>query len=283
MRLRVRFPLVAATGATGVVPSSATTKFLIEALLSQWPIKQRPAIGIYTGEKGLDVPIHGIREFLDKDGKDQRDVMNTIMTTDVTFLGEIRNPFHAYAAIEGVQTGGTVFATVHAFSPETMLKHLHQMASYVTTRVNKRGKPIGPKFDATPYLKALADGGNLTLCTQELAPALCHDCRQPLADNQSADARKIKAVLQSFKIRISGTYHRGPGCAKCREGIAGRTMIASVIRPDEHYVDLVLAGKLDAASQYAEKTGIGVNGFTHRIEAGEVDPMREWIRYRRYA
>jgi type II secretory ATPase GspE/PulE/Tfp pilus assembly ATPase PilB-like protein len=133
---------------------------------------------------------------------------------DVIFIGEVRDPDSAEAAVQLAQTGHLVFTTLHT-----------RDALGVIPRLEAFG--IHPNFIASTLIGSLA---------QRLVPRLCSKCRQP-AEYDEATQQYLNSILPMFQ----GTKLRkaGPGCADCTGGYQGRIPIYELFTPNAKTTDLI--------------------------------------------
>ena len=134
---------------------------------------------------------------------------------DVIFIGEVRDPESAEAAVQLAQTGHLVFTTLHT-----------RDALGVIPRLEAFG--IHPNFIASSLIGSLA---------QRLVPKLCPKCR---VDDTTLDEgtiyymKEILPMFQGAKIKKAG-----PGCPDCTGGFLGRLPIYELLTLTPRISDLI--------------------------------------------
>ncbi len=133
---------------------------------------------------------------------------------DVIFIGEIRDPDSAEAAVQLAQTGHLVLSTIHT-----------RDALGVIPRLEAFG--IHPNFIASTLVGSLA---------QRLIPRLCVKCRvEATYDNPTLFY--MKGILPMFEG--AKLFKPGPGCEHCAAGFMGRIPIYELLTVTPKVSDLI--------------------------------------------
>jgi general secretion pathway protein E len=175
---------------------------------------------------------------------------------NVIMIGEMRDPPSARLGVQAAMTGHQVWTTVHA----------NNVFSIVDRMVDL-GVPLNTMTDPT-----IVTG----LICQRLLKVLCPHCRQPFAQvmqRYAADDRE--RVLSA--VAVASTFVAGGGCAQCNgTGIAGRTVVAEVVTPDEELMELLRKGcKQQAiASWRARGHASMLDSAVAKVNAGLCDPFQ---------
>jgi type IV pilus assembly protein PilB len=216
--LRFPFGLVLVVGPTGSGKTTTLYSCLsrindgaTKILTVEDPVEIRlPSIQqVQVNEKAEVTFARAVRAFLRQD-------------PDVILVGEIRDEETAREAFRAANTGHLVFSTLHA---------------------NSAVEAIGRLFDLgmDPYQVATTLIGCLS---QRLMRKLCRHC----ATRTSIPPGQLLPEVVEFGFpggKAPATpievLDQGPGCARCGEGFAGRTVIAEVMQFDRATRELVHA------------------------------------------
>lgn len=176
---------------------------------------------------------------------------------DTIMIGEVRDRATAQNALRASMTGHQVWTTVHANSALAIIDRLLDL-----------GLPASLVAD-----HAVVTG----LISQRLVKKLCPCCRQPLAARPEAlPAAMLARVRQAVSPSLEGVCVTGPGCEHCAgQGTVGRTVVAEIIIPDDHFFRLVRQGEKSEALQYWIDELGGKTMLAHAIDkvaCGEIDP-----------
>ncbi len=133
---------------------------------------------------------------------------------DVIFIGEVRDPESAEAAVQLAQTGHLVFTTLHT-----------RDALGVIPRLEAFG--IHPNFIASTLIGSLA---------QRLVPKLCSKCRveDEVDEPTQFYMKSIFPMFQGTKLRRAGS-----GCPDCTGGYLGRIPIYELLTLSPKISDLI--------------------------------------------
>lgn len=179
---------------------------------------------------------------------------------DIIMVGEIRGLETAKEAINAALTGHQVWTTLHVSDPFMIPQRLIAMG-------------IDGFFLTDPKLLS-------SLIAQRLTKTLCPHCSVPwdggpVAHLPEEDTRNLRAWLPLAPF-ASGVRLRGVGCAHCRGGFKGRTVVAQVIPTD---VDLLLSmiehGPMRSRTDYMKRADFETDMMTHgvlKVLDGRVDP-----------
>jgi general secretion pathway protein E len=175
---------------------------------------------------------------------------------NVIMIGEMRDQPSARLGVQAAMTGHQVWTTVHANS-----------AFAIIDRMVDLGVPMNTMSDPT-----IVTG----LICQRLLKVLCPKCRQPfpqVIQRYAADDRE--RVLSA--INVADTFVAGPGCPDCNgTGVAGRTVVAEVVVPDQEMMDLIRKGeKVQAYAHWREKGHASMlDSAIAKVNAGLCDPFQ---------
>ncbi|EJM3643812.1 Flp pilus assembly complex ATPase component TadA [Salmonella enterica] len=195
---------------------------------------------------------------------------------DAILPGELRDLISILAGIFAAQTGHLVMSTLHANS-----------AFSIPERMITMGAGAG----------LVADAQLLTgLISQRLVQVLCPACRIPWSarkDQLTAEEREYLEKYCSVEgvCRPEHLYFRNEeGCPACRKavvingkqvatvgkGVAGRSVVAEVVRPDTTLFRLLIGQGKEAAKAYWLREMGGITRRTHllhKLNEGMVDPL----------
>lgn len=175
---------------------------------------------------------------------------------DRLMIGEVRDEASAQLAFEAAMTGHQVWTSLHSNDALTIpfrLRDLH-VEDY-----------------------KLCDPTLFTgMISQRLVRKLCKTCAIPLDDNEMN--YNMLARFEAAEITYERLRKRNPqGCDKCNyTGYVSRTVVAEVIVPDTHFMELVKKDQKTEAERYWLSHLNGRNMIEHmvdRLRAGEVDPQ----------
>lgn len=193
---------------------------------------------------------------------------------DIIMLGEIRDGASASLGIRAAMTGHQVWSTLHANSIFGAIDRL---------------------VDYDVSLDMLADPQILTgIIYQKLVPILCDGCKVPVSSvkeftkKQEGNLKRLTKVAHQTGIVNSEddlekvkslSFYRGNGCEKCDggpKGIAGRTVAAEILYPDDQILEYIRKGEKEKAKRYWKEE---LKGQTVEFRAGvialegSVDPV----------
>lgn len=175
---------------------------------------------------------------------------------NVIMIGEMRDPPSARLGVQAAMTGHQVWTTVHANNGFSIVDRMVDL-----------GVPLNTMTDPT-----IVTG----LICQRLLKVLCPECRVPLArvlERYSADDRERALAVAP----VGSLFVAGDGCAKCNHtGIAGRTVVAEVIVPDEELMDLLRRGEKQKAILAWRGRGNAtmLDSAIARVSDGRCDPFQ---------
>lgn len=175
---------------------------------------------------------------------------------DVIMIGEMRDSPSARLGVQAAMTGHQVWTTVHANS-----------AFAIIDRMIDLGVPESTMTDPT-----IVTG----LICQRLLKVLCQKCKVPftkaLQRYSEEDRQRVLSAVQ-----VENTYVAGEGCEHCKNtGIAGRTVVAEVVVPDQEMMDLIRIGNKQAAinSWRARGHASMLDMAIAKVNAGLCDPFQ---------
>ncbi len=144
---------------------------------------------------------------------------------NVVVIGELRDRGLAGHAIEFAMTGHSLWSTVHAGSALGILDRLSDLGI-------ETWKLADP---------AIIRG----LIYQRLIGVLCASCRSPFPGavrNGDLPPRLAESAAHLTGRPATQLFVRGKGCADCRGGLTGRTVVAETVLPDPKLLDLYARG-----------------------------------------
>lgn len=205
----------------------------------------------------VQLPVSNMRNDGDRDGAYTEAIAAALRSDpDRIMIGEIRTRAAAHHAFEAAMTGHQVLTTVHANDALGIVPRLMDVG--------------------VEHYKLRDSSLVCGLVAQRLARRLCQRCRRRLsldaADLPLDMAARLRTILQDRPVWMPGA-----GCADCRNGYDGRTVIAEIIRPDQKLLDFLCAGERQAAQRYWTETLGGREFFRHAIEKitdGVIDPVQ---------
>lgn len=214
----------------------------------------------------------------DDDDADPKEFAKAIKSTlrrdpDVLMVGEIRDEMSASAAATGVQTGHTLLTTVHA-----------QSAIEIVERLSSPAMGLPPQTIASPsFISVLIFQMLLPTLDDKSKVRVTHDNIDKYFGSEEKE-RLLSLVpnLEEHTICIRGTSREYP------EGVAGMTICAEVVLPDEtmrrHFRKLELAeamelwlemGKAVNEGLSLDQRVTGLRASSHalgKMLAGLIDP-----------
>ncbi|HDC1790838.1 TPA: Flp pilus assembly complex ATPase component TadA [Salmonella enterica] len=195
---------------------------------------------------------------------------------DVIMPGELRDLISILAGIFAAQTGHLVLSTLHANS-----------AFSIPERMITMGANAGLVADAQLLIG---------LISQRLVQVLCPHCRIPWSVKKEQLTSEEREYLEKY-CTVEGVcqpehlyFRNEQGCPACRKavmingkqvatvgkGVAGRSVVAEVVRPDATLFRLLLQeGKASAKAYWLSEMG-GITRLTHllhKLNDGLVDPL----------
>ncbi|EDV4360015.1 pilus assembly protein [Salmonella enterica subsp. enterica serovar Hartford] len=195
---------------------------------------------------------------------------------DAILPGELRDLISILAGIFAAQTGHLVLTTLHANS-----------AFSIPERMITMGANAGLVADAQLLIG---------LISQRLVQVLCPHCRVPWSVKKDQLTTEEREYLEKY-CSVEGIcrpenlhFRNESGCPACRkavviggkqvatvgQGVAGRSVVAEVVRPDTMLFRLLIQEGKEAAKAYwlSELGGITRRiHLLHKLNAGLVDPL----------
>ncbi|EIF0460619.1 Flp pilus assembly complex ATPase component TadA [Salmonella enterica] len=195
---------------------------------------------------------------------------------DAILPGELRDLISILAGIFAAQTGHLVLTTLHANS-----------AFSIPERMITMGANAGLVADAQLLIG---------LISQRLVQVLCPHCRVPWSVKKDQLTPEEREYLEKY-CSVEGIcqpenlhFRNEAGCPACRkavviggkqvatvgQGVAGRNVVAEVVRPDTMLFRLLIQKGKEAAKAYwlSELGGITRRiHLLHKLNAGLVDPL----------
>jgi type II secretory ATPase GspE/PulE/Tfp pilus assembly ATPase PilB-like protein len=168
---------------------------------------------------------------------------------DVIFVGEIRDPSSAAAAVQLAQTGHLLVTTLHTRDSLGVVSRLEAL-------------DVHPNFIATSIVASLG---------QRLVVKVCQHCKQEYRPTQ----KQLEEMHKITPIPKNAVFAKpGAGCNNCNAGVAGRTPIFELFVVDGEISELINKGAtrlqlLDCAKSKGMKTFS--DDALQRVYAGQVD------------
>jgi type II secretory ATPase GspE/PulE/Tfp pilus assembly ATPase PilB-like protein len=175
---------------------------------------------------------------------------------NVIMIGEMRDSPSARLGVQAAMTGHQVWTTVHANDGFAIIDRMVDL-----------GVPVNTMTDPS-----IVTG----LICQRLLKVLCPHCKVSFADamsRYSADDRERALSV----VDLSTTNVAGAGCVQCNHtGIAGRTVVAETIVPDQRMMDLIRRGDKQQAQRYWRASGgrSMLDSAIAKVNAGLCDPFQ---------
>lgn len=186
---------------------------------------------------------------------------------DIIMVGEVRDQRSAQLLSSAVLSGHQVFTTVHAASAIAIYNRLLNLG-------------FENHVLSSPSFLAL-------LIYQTLVPVSCKKCALPyeVFIKSAANDADAQAVIQRLEILLSQEVYKdkhintvrfvnSDGCADCRRGISGRTVVAEMLDPTSEVLSALRALDFESASRIWRSQG-GMSVLEHatdKILQGLIDP-----------
>lgn len=174
---------------------------------------------------------------------------------DAIMVGEMRDAFSANSCVTNAMTGHLVLSTLHANDPINILERLLTL-------------DVRPELLSDPQLF-------IGLISQRLVQVLCPHCCLDWEAVQNTLTQKELAMIKAHCDTDKARFRHTEGCDHCEGGVAGRQVVAEIIRPDARFMQRYRRdGKLSARSYWLQQPGsISRNGHVLKlINEGCVDP-----------
>lgn len=186
---------------------------------------------------------------------------------DIIMVGEVRDQRSSQLLSSAVLSGHQVFTTVHAASAIAIFNRLLNLGfeSHVLT---------------SPSFLAL-------LIYQTLVPTSCKTCALPYAAfvNSAANDSDAQATIVRLQLLMKQEKYQNKsletvrfvnseGCAECRKGISGRTVLAEMLDPTTEILAALRELDFDRAMRIWQSQG-GTTVLEHGIDKiflGMIDP-----------
>jgi type II secretory ATPase GspE/PulE/Tfp pilus assembly ATPase PilB-like protein len=182
---------------------------------------------------------------------------------DAILVGEVRDEITAHLLQHAIQSGHQVFSTLHTSSAIAQVDRLRYMGI--------KSKVLGAK----DFISGLI--------YQALVPVICTNCSikfdQFVEENKHLRhrARLIDRIYRTFHDHeIEGIRFKNiGGCSHCSNGIAGRTVVAEVIRPSKEMKEFFAIDEdSKALDWYLENGGdLIIDHGIIKILSGRCDPV----------
>ncbi len=257
------------TGITVVSgPTGSGKSTTLERNLSQI-VQDYPGAHVMSVEDPPEYTIKGVVQLpVASDAENDEDRQNAYVEAiaaamrsdpDRIMVGEVRTHAAAQAALRAALTGHAVYTTVHA----------NDALAVIARMIDIGVEPF--MLRDTSLMRGIV--------AQRLVRRLCPQCRREAGlDALPGDmAERLTAALSGIlDAPLERVFLPGDGCSHCREGYAGRTVVAEVILPDQTLLDLLVAGDRTAGEAYWRGQLNGKTMMDHgldKVVLGEVDPI----------
>ncbi|ABE47104.1 GspE/PulE family protein [Polaromonas sp. JS666] len=175
---------------------------------------------------------------------------------NIIMIGEMRDTPSVQLAVRAAMTGHQVWSTVHA---------------------NNAFAIIDRMVDLGVSLNIMADPSIVTgMICQRLLKVLCPHCKRPLRDVIDHFSHEDQMRVMG-SIDMANAHVAGLGCEHCSgSGVAGRTVVAEVVVPDQKIMDFIRKGDRHLAINYWRGTGGSsmLEQAIVKINRGIVDPFQ---------
>lgn len=237
-------------------------------------------LDVLTVEDPPEYPIHGVVQMPVTNAETEEDRHREFtgairaamrMDPDIIMIGEIRDGESARLALRAAMTGHQVWTTLHSNDAFASLLRLEDVLA---------DRPTGD------MRHILGDPTIIMgLISQRLVRTLCRHCRRPFVEHyRELPPMLVKRIHAALQDDVKGVYIRGTGCNQCSlkstaVGIAGRTVVAEVVRTDEDVMRAYREHDIEYAREvWYEKGGRGLRAHVvEKLRAGLIDPVRAEI------
>lgn len=193
---------------------------------------------------------------------------------DVIMIGETRDKASADLALQAAATGHLVWTTVHANTAMLTVRRLLDLGAE-------------PALVTDPAVVLL-------MACQRLVKVLCPDCSRPFLplyqDKPEAfpdwdslsrhftpeETKGLRVVRDEHEYDEKASEFKRCKNPECKKGYVGRSVVAEVVVPDQHIMDLLRVGKTAEAVRYWKTERGGFSMEDHallKVKAGQVDPF----------
>lgn len=256
---------------TGIVivngPTGSGKTDTLNQLLTQLA-REKPHLRQVSVEDPVEHPMDWAVQLPVTGTKDDADTGNAFaerirvmmrMAPSIIFVGELRGPTVAVAALEAALTGHQVFTTLHTTDPFLFVERFELMDSMRL----KRGMFCDHKIVRASI-------------AQRLLPQLCPDCSLPLSTNTHLLETRLVSALESWGD-INEVRLKGPGCATCNhDGTTRRFAVAEIVVTDEKLMnDFIEHGSETARRNYRARENTDpslLEAAIQHVLSGLVDP-----------
>ncbi len=186
---------------------------------------------------------------------------------DIIMVGEVRDERSAKLLSSAVLSGHQVFTTVHAASAIAIYNRLLNLG-------------FENHVLSSPSFLAL-------LIYQTLVPVSCKKCALPYSvfEKNASEDPDDRAILQRLNALLKQPEYKDKsletvrfvnreGCAECRKGISGRTVVAEMLDPTSEILGALRALDFESANRVWRSQG-GMSVLEHAIDKifqGMIDP-----------
>ena len=260
---------------------STTLKVLLEVLKRESSLENMKERHILTVEDPPEYVIDEVHQMpvVEVENREERaeeftKAINAALRSDpdTIVIGEVRDKESARLAFSAAMSGHQVWTTLHCNSAASIIPRLHDIG-------------------VEDY--KIADPENIgVLVAQRLPRMLCTKCRIPFLEGlkdeelismtyQKMDLKNMHRLFQDQGLKIGQVYLASKGCAECRGGYAGRTIMGEAIVPDIEFLSYASQGKMVEAHRYWLEEMKGTPFQAHGLEkmlSGAID-LVEYMRW----
>ncbi len=213
----------------------------------------RPKSSLVSLENPREYNIPNVRQTTVRDSH-FADWLKIMLRCDYETLmtGEVRTESEVKGFARSVMAGHQGLTTIHTADAMTIIQRLEDLGIPREILGGKR------------FLNLLVH--------QALIPTLCQHCKKSFVFSDEAKDNRLRARLKDVGISETTIYGHGEGCEHCQSdlGVAGRTVVAEIIKPTSNMKTLIAKGEdLDAldiwAKRYEEHPILGKPAIAHAI------------------
>lgn len=182
---------------------------------------------------------------------------------DVLMIGEVRDDDSADLLVHATQSGHTTITTLHAPSAFSVPSRLRSLG--ITNDV----------LGSADFFSGLV--------YQTLVQVMCPHCKinyeefknRPNIKNKEKVVVERVAIISTEEERKNVYFRNHDGCKHCESGIAGRSVVAETVYPDEQMKAFFSETKdIDARNYFLKNGGkLVLDAGLEKVFNGEVDPI----------
>lgn len=205
----------------------------------------------------VQTPVSNVKTEEERSAAFQEAIKSSMrLDPNVIMIGEMRDPPSARLGVQAAMTGHQVWTTVHANNAFAIIDRMVDLG-------------ISPNVMCDPTIIT-------GLICQRLLKVLCPHCKVPMAKVLEQYTAQDQARAMST-IDISAAHVAGAGCPECSDtGIAGRTVVAEVVVPDQSMMKFIKNGEKSRAIEYWRSRGgkTMLDMAVSKVNEGLCDPFQ---------